>query len=302
MPCTPWRSTSSATRKASTIEVVLSSTVSRRELGMVMSVSTSAARSSTPTSAWAPRRAPSKANGLVTMPTVSAPTSRAMRATTGAAPVPVPPPAPAVMKIMSAPLSRLLTSSYCSMADCRPSCGSEPEPSPRVEPLPMCTRGRRAGPLERLEVGVQRDELHALDLGLDHAVDGVHAGAAHAHHAQDGLARERRGRLVGGLALVAVAALGLRGGPGSRSIMFSGMSAEKTLLRRSDGDGTVRARARGARAGSARARPARGGPPRAARARRPWAPAVLLGLAEEGRQGALAHARPLTACHVRGPP
>ena len=48
MPCTPWRSTSSATRKASTIEVDLSSTVSSRAFGITMSVSTSFARSSTP--------------------------------------------------------------------------------------------------------------------------------------------------------------------------------------------------------------------------------------------------------------
>ena len=48
MPCTPWRSTSSATRNASTIEVVLSSTVSRRAFGIMISVSTSSASSSTP--------------------------------------------------------------------------------------------------------------------------------------------------------------------------------------------------------------------------------------------------------------
>ena len=51
---------------------------------------------------------PSNPNGLVMMPTVSAPISDAMRATIGAAPVPVPPPAPAVMNTMSEPLSRCL--------------------------------------------------------------------------------------------------------------------------------------------------------------------------------------------------
>ena len=61
-----------------------------------------------PSSAGLRRREPSKPNGLVTMPTVSAPSSRAMRATTGAAPVPVPPPSPAVMKTMSEPLSSAL--------------------------------------------------------------------------------------------------------------------------------------------------------------------------------------------------
>ena len=54
------------------------------------------------------RRVPSKRNGVVTMPTVSAPSSRAIRATTGAAPVPVPPPSPAVTKTMSEPRSAFL--------------------------------------------------------------------------------------------------------------------------------------------------------------------------------------------------
>ena len=107
MPCTPWRRTSSATRKASTIEVDLSSTERRRELGITMSVSTSSCSSWMPRSACSPRREPSNENGFVTMPTVKAPTSREMRATTGAAPVPVPPPEPAAMNTMSAPFSRL---------------------------------------------------------------------------------------------------------------------------------------------------------------------------------------------------
>ena len=41
------------------------------------------------------------------------------------------------------------------------------------------------GLLQRLQVGVDRDEVDALDLGLDHAVDGVDAGAADADHGQD---------------------------------------------------------------------------------------------------------------------
>ena len=69
-----------------------------------------------PSSACFERRVPSKRNGRVTMPTASAPTSRASRATTGAAPVPVPPPAPAVMKTMSEPLSRRLILSCSSKA------------------------------------------------------------------------------------------------------------------------------------------------------------------------------------------
>ena len=68
-----------------------------------MSVSTYACNSSMPVSAARARRLPSKLNGLVTTPTVRMFRSRAMRAITGAAPVPVPPPMPAVMNTMCAP-------------------------------------------------------------------------------------------------------------------------------------------------------------------------------------------------------
>ena len=139
MPCTPWRSTSSATWKASIIEVCWSSTSSRRSLGTTIRVSTSAASASIPLPAWLPRRLPSKLNGLVTMPTVSAPTSRASRATTGAAPEPVPPPAPAAMKTMSEPFSRRLILSCSSKAERWPTSGSAPAPRPRVCSSPMWT-------------------------------------------------------------------------------------------------------------------------------------------------------------------
>ena len=105
MPWTPWRSTSSAMRNASSIEVDLSSTSSSRSFGITISVSQLWRSSSTPSSACFLRRVPSNLNGVVTMPTVSAPSSRAMRATTGAAPEPVPPPSPAVTKTMSEPRS-----------------------------------------------------------------------------------------------------------------------------------------------------------------------------------------------------
>ena len=36
--------------------------------------------------------------------------------------------------------------------------------------------------LERLQIGVRGDEFDALDLGADHAVDGVASSAAHADH------------------------------------------------------------------------------------------------------------------------
>ena len=136
-PWTPWRSTSSATRNASTIDVLRSSTDSNRLLGTTISVSTSAASALIPASAWSRRREPSNWNGRVTIPTVSAPSSREIWATIGAAPVPVPPPAPAAMNTMSDPRSIALIRSCSSTADRRPRSGSEPDPSPRVIESPM---------------------------------------------------------------------------------------------------------------------------------------------------------------------
>ena len=72
---------------------------------MVISVSHLSLSCSEYCSATSLRRTPSKLNGLVMTPTVSAPRSLAISAMTGAAPDPVPPPMPAVMKIMSASLS-----------------------------------------------------------------------------------------------------------------------------------------------------------------------------------------------------
>ena len=71
------------------------------------------------------------------IPTVSAPSSRAIWATIGAAPVPVPPPAPAAMNTMSDPRSMALMRSYSSRAAARPSSGLEPDPSPCVIESPI---------------------------------------------------------------------------------------------------------------------------------------------------------------------
>ena len=75
---------------------------------------------------------PSKPNGRVTTPTVKAPRPFAIRAITGAAPVPEPPPIPAVMKTMSAPLIASVITSSLSSAALRPTSGCPPAPSPRV--------------------------------------------------------------------------------------------------------------------------------------------------------------------------
>ena len=90
-------------RNASSIDVFLSSTSSSLSFGITITVSQFARSRSIPSTACARRFVPSKWNGVVTMPTVSAPTSRAIRATTGAPPEPVPPPSPAVTKTMSEP-------------------------------------------------------------------------------------------------------------------------------------------------------------------------------------------------------
>ena len=132
MPDTPWSSTSSAILNALSTLVFSLATVSRRSLGMTISVSTFSLSRCTPVSACTARRRPSKENGRVTTPTVSAPRPREISAITGAPPVPVPPPSPAVMNTMSAPFTISSISSWCASAADRPTSGSLPAPRPRV--------------------------------------------------------------------------------------------------------------------------------------------------------------------------
>mmetsp|Transcript_15930 Transcript_15930/g.20846 ORF Transcript_15930/g.20846 Transcript_15930/m.20846 type:complete len:213 (-) Transcript_15930:649-1287(-) len=80
---------------------------------------------------------PSNKNGLVTIPTVSAPHSFATSAMTGAAPLPVPPPIPLVTKHKSDPATIAAISSRDSSAARRPISGSPPAPRPRVTPAPI---------------------------------------------------------------------------------------------------------------------------------------------------------------------
>ncbi len=132
MPCTALSSTSSALRNASIMLVLAPTTSSRRLLGMTISVSTASSRRAMPSSPWRERRRPSKPNGLVTTPTVSAPASRAICAMTGAAPVPVPPPMPPVTNTMSAPAMVSAMSWTLSSALLRPTSGLAPAPRPLV--------------------------------------------------------------------------------------------------------------------------------------------------------------------------
>src|SRR5216684_352040 len=83
---------------------------------------------------------PSNWKGLVTTPTVSAPLSRAIRAMTGAEPVPVPPPMPAVTNTISASDNASRRRSSSSSAALRPISGLPPVPRPRVSICPICIR------------------------------------------------------------------------------------------------------------------------------------------------------------------
>ena len=113
---------------------------------------------------------------------VSAPSSEARPAMTGAAPVPVPPPRPVVTNTMSASESTSISLSVSSSAARRPMSGSAPAPRPLVSLPPIWMRVGAALLRERLEVGVGDDELDALEAGAHHAVDGVAAAAADADH------------------------------------------------------------------------------------------------------------------------
>ena len=84
MPWTPCSRTSSAILKALSTEVLSLETVSRRSFGMTISVSTFSFRVLMPASACTARRLPSKPNGRVTTPMVSAPMALAISAMTGA--------------------------------------------------------------------------------------------------------------------------------------------------------------------------------------------------------------------------
>ena len=68
---------------------------------------------------------------------VSAPSSVASDAITGAAPVPVPPPRPVVTNTMSAPEIAWMIRSVSSSAAWRPTLGSAPAPSPLVSFEPI---------------------------------------------------------------------------------------------------------------------------------------------------------------------
>ena len=154
-------------------------------LGMMISESTCLPSAAMPSLAMSRRLRPSKLNGLVTTATVRMPSSRAICAMIGAAPVPVPPPMPAVMNTMSAPSSASAMRSLSSIAACAPMAGLAPAPRPLVRPVPSCSTVLAEVRPEHLRVGVGDDEIHAIDLLQQHVLDGVAAAAADADDLDD---------------------------------------------------------------------------------------------------------------------
>ena len=138
MPFTAWYKISSALLKASRSVKFFPPILRSLWLGTAIRVSTIFRNSEIPSSAWRFLLFPSNWNGLVTIATVSIPSSLAISATTGAPPVPVPPPKPAVIKTMSAPSSCPLIRSLVSKAALFPTSGFEPAPNPFVTSAPNC--------------------------------------------------------------------------------------------------------------------------------------------------------------------
>ena len=147
-----------------------------------MTVSTHSRSASRPASACSARFLPSNLNGLVTTAIVSAPSSLARLAITGAAPVPVPPPRPVVTKIMSAPDSAWMIVSVSSSAACRPMFGIGAGAEALRQLVADLHLDAGLVVVERLHVGVGDDELDAAEADVHHAVDGVAAAAADADH------------------------------------------------------------------------------------------------------------------------
>ena len=140
--CIACLNTSSAILNAADIDMAGSDTRSSLSFGITINVSTSLASQFKPLFACCCRWCPSKGNGFVTTPTVKQPKScLAIRATTGAPPVPVPPPIPAATNAKSVPASASRTSSALSSKQAIPNSGTPPTPIPFANLSP--TRSRR---------------------------------------------------------------------------------------------------------------------------------------------------------------
>ena len=149
---------------------------------MTIRASTVSRSRAMPSSAARRRRVPSKSNGLVTTPTVSAPAARAMLGDDGrgsgagaAAHAGGDEDHVGAAHHLAEGIGALLGR---ALADLGPTTGAEP-----LGQLVADADGdRRLAAHQGLGVGVDRDELDAVDTGVDHPVDGVAAGATDADH------------------------------------------------------------------------------------------------------------------------
>src|SRR5688500_15053880 len=136
-----------------------------RSFGMVMTVSTHSRSASSPASACSARFFPSNLNGLVTTAIVSAPSSLARLTITGAA--------PKAGRHADHVGARQRLDDVVGVferrlpPDVRIGAGTQPLRE-LVADLQLLSR---PGVIERLQVGVGDDELHAAKPHFDHAVD-----------------------------------------------------------------------------------------------------------------------------------
>ena len=178
MPCTPCSRTSSAILKALSTEVLSLETVSSRSFGMTISVSTFSFSVLMPESACTARRLPSKPNGRVTTPMVSAPWFLAMlgddRRGAGAGAAALARGDEHHVGALEHLFDLVGVGLGGGLADLGVAAGAEtPGELPADVELHVGVAHE-----QRLRVGVDRDELDALQPGVDHAVDGVDATTA----------------------------------------------------------------------------------------------------------------------------
>ena len=186
IPCTPDISTWSADLKASSTLTARSLIDSSLSLGMTMSVSTSARSSSMPVSAWRARRRPSNPKGRVTTPMVSAPMRTGDFGDNGGATGSCPATFAGGDEDHVGTLEHLFDLGavvFCgTTSDLRVGSGTK---TPRQLTADV-ELDVGVAHQQRLRVGVDGDELHALEADFDHPVDGVDATAPDANNLDDG--------------------------------------------------------------------------------------------------------------------
>ena len=180
MPSTPWYRTWSAMRKASTIGMLGSATWSSRSLGTTMSVSTAFFSSVMPRSACVARLRPSKPNGRVTTPMVSAPRPRAISATTGSAAGTGAAAFAGGDEHHVGALEDLLDLVGVLLGGALADLGVRARTQPAGGLASDVELHLRVGHQQRLRIGVDGDELDAPEACLDHPVHRVHAAPADA--------------------------------------------------------------------------------------------------------------------------